>query len=103
MQVRVRPPPVPVIVIVWNPVGVPELVTIVSVELKLGVPEDELKEADRSPEADRLTVLLNPAIEETETVAVVKPPRTTEPEVGLTPMEKSGVGGGGTTAVTVRV
>jgi hypothetical protein len=81
---------------------VSSLVEIVRVELKLGVPEDGLKLAvapDGRPEADKLTVSLNPAIADTETVAVVDSPCTTDPEAGLMPMEKSGIG----TAVTVRV
>jgi hypothetical protein len=50
---------------------------MVSVEVKLGVPEDGLKLAvapDGRPEADRLTVSLNPAMEVMETVALVDPP-----------------------------
>jgi hypothetical protein len=39
---------------------------------------------DGSPDAVRLTGLLNPAIEETVTVAVAEPPGATEPELGLT-------------------
>ena len=75
-----------------------------SVEMKLGVPDVGLKLAvapDGRPEADRLTVLLNPSIDETETVVVLDPPCTTEPEVGLTLMVKSGTPGT-TTVVTVK-
>lgn len=42
MQVRVAPPPVPVMVIVYVPAGV-EDVEIAIVDEKLGVPEDGLK------------------------------------------------------------
>ena len=66
------------------------------VELKLGVPEDGLKLAvapDGRPVAVRLTVLVNPAIDEMETVAVVDPPWATDPEAGLTVMVKSATGG----------
>jgi hypothetical protein len=100
--VCVNPPPVPVIVIAYVPAGVVESVEIVSVELKLGVHEDGLKVGaapDGRPEADRLTVSVKPPIEVMETVAPADPPCTTEPEIGLTLMVKSGTGGA---AVTVR-
>jgi hypothetical protein len=50
-------------VIVYVPAGVVEAVEIVSVEVKLGVPEAGLKLAvapDGRPEADRLTVSVKP-------------------------------------------
>ena len=76
-----------------------------SAEVKLGVPDNGLKATDAPegrPEADKLTALLKPSIEETETVAVFDPPCTADPEVGLTLMLKSGTGGT-TASVTVRV
>jgi hypothetical protein len=83
------------------PAGVVEAVEIVSVEVKLGVPEDGLKLAvapDGRPEADKLTVLLKFSTEASETVAVTDAPWTADPELGLTLMVKSG-----TTVVTVKV
>jgi hypothetical protein len=71
------------------------MVEIVRVELKLGVPEDGLKLAvapKGRPEADKLTALLKPSTEVSETVALVDPPCATDPEVGLTLMMKSGTG-----------
>jgi len=94
--VWVFPPPVPVMVIEYVPAGVVEAVEIVSVELKLGVPLSGEKLAvasDGRLEADKLTVPLKPPTEPMETVALVDPPCTTEPEVGLTLMVKSGAGG----------
>ena len=70
--------------------------------MKLGVPDNGLKLAvapEGRPEADRLTVLLKPSIEETETVAVADSPCTADPEDGLTLTEKSGT----PTAATVKV
>ena len=52
------------------------------------------------PEADRLTVALNPPLPVSETVVPTDWPCVTEPDVGSTDMLKSGVGG---RAVTVRV
>jgi hypothetical protein len=72
------------------------------VELKLGTPEDGANVAvapDGRPEADRLEVSANPAIEVMETVAVTNSPCTTFPEIGLTLIVKSGT----TAAVTVKV
>jgi hypothetical protein len=71
------------------------MVEIVRVELKLGVPEDGLKLAvapKGRPEADKLTALLKPSTEVSETVVLVDPPCTTDPDVGLTPIVKSGTG-----------
>jgi hypothetical protein len=87
---------------VYVPTGVVEAVVILIVEVKLGVPDAGEKVAlapDGRPEVDRLTVFVNPAIEVTETVAVVEPPCMTDAEAGLTDTLKSGVGG---TAGTVR-
>ena len=98
----VNPPPVPVIVIVYVPAGVVDAVEIVSVEVKLGVPEAGAKVAaapEGRPEADKLTVSLKPSTEVSETVAATDPPWTADPELGLTLMVKSGTGG---TAVTVK-
>ena len=64
-------------VIEYVPAGVVEAVDIVSVELKLGVPEDGLKLAGAPvgrPDADRLTVSLKPSTEVSETVAVTDSP-----------------------------
>jgi len=68
-------------------------VEIVSVEEKFGVPEDGEKLAyapDGRPEADRLTVPVNPTMDETETVAFADSPCTTSPFAGLTETLKSG-------------
>lgn len=88
---------VPVMVIVYIPDGVLEEVEIVSVELKLSVPEDGLKLAVAlrgRPEADRRTVLLKPKREVTVTIALVDPPAVISADVGFTLMAKS---------ITVRV
>ena len=66
---------------------------IVSVVSKLGVPDDRLKPAvvpEGGPEADRLTVLVNPAMDETETVTLVDSPCLTDTDTGLIPTLKSG-------------
>jgi hypothetical protein len=79
------------------PAGVVAEVETVSVEVKLGVPDDGEKLAvapDGKPEAVRPTVEANPPLGEIETVAVVDSPCTTDPEVGLTLMLKSWTGGG---------
>jgi len=57
--VRVTPPPVPVTVIVYEPVGVDDDVLTVNVLVNVGLPEDGLKEAEApegSPDAERLTL-----------------------------------------------
>jgi hypothetical protein len=83
------------------------MVEIVSVDVKLGVPDDGEKLAvapNGRPDADKLTALLNPATDPRDTVVVVDPPCKTDPEVGLTPMVKSGaVGGAAADRLTVRV
>ena len=61
----------------YVPAGVVEEVEIVSVEVKLGVPDEGLKLAvapDGRPEADRLTISLKPPTESSETVDVTDPP-----------------------------
>ena len=87
-------PAVPVMVIVYVPAGVVEAVEIVSADVKLGVPDGGVKVAVAPvgrPEAVRLTVLLKPPTEASETVAAaVDPPWTADPESGLTLMVKSG-------------
>ena len=73
----VFPPPVPVIVIVYAPVGVVNAVEIVSVEVKLGAPDDGAKVAvapDGRPDVVRLTVLLKPPTEVSETVVLEDTP-----------------------------
>jgi hypothetical protein len=82
-------------VIAYVPAGVVDAVEIVRTEVKVGVPEGGVKVAvapDGRPEADKLTVLLKPSIEVSETVALVDPPCTTDPDVGLTSIVKSGTG-----------
>jgi len=57
--VRVSPPPVPVTVIVYGPVGVEEEVVIVHVLVNVGFQEAGLKDAEApegSPDAERLTL-----------------------------------------------
>ena len=79
-------------VIVYEPAGVVEAVEIVSVEVKLGVPDDGVKLAvppDGRPDDVRLTVLLKPLTEVSETVVLTDPPWFTDPDVGLTLMVKS--------------
>ena len=91
----VFPPPVPVRVMVYVPMGVVAAVEIVRVEVNDGVPEDGLKVAVTPvgrPDADRVTTSLKPSIDEMETVAVVDSPCVMESEVGLTEMLKSGTG-----------
>ena len=81
-------------------------VEIVRVELKLGVPEDGLRLAiapDGRPRVERLTVEVNPPVGERETIAVTGPPCTTDPELGLTLMLKSGDGGDGGGVVITQV
>jgi hypothetical protein len=83
---------VPVIVILYAPVGVEEDTEIVIVDVNVGVPEDGLKVTDAPdgrPEADRLTMPLKPLMDETETVAVTDPPRFTDLDAGLTLIVKS--------------
>lgn len=90
------PPPDPVMVIVYVPVGVDVLVDMVIVddaveELGLTVTELGLKLADApdgSPDAEKLIVLeFTPPPYDTVTVAETLPPCTTLPLVGLTEME----------------
>ena len=62
---RVSPPPVPVIVIVYVPGGVDGDVEIMSVEVKVGVAEDGPNETvtpEGWPDADKLTELLRPLL-----------------------------------------
>jgi len=61
--VCVIPPPVPVTVIGYEPVGVDDEVEMVKVEEKVGLPDCGLKEAEAPegrPEAERLTVCVEP-------------------------------------------
>ena len=77
IQSWVFPPPVPVMVIEYVPTGVVEAVEIVSVEVKVGVPDDGVNVAvapDGRPDADKLTVSLKPFTEVSETVAVTDSP-----------------------------
>jgi len=56
--VRVDPPPEPVTVIVYEPVGVDDDVLTVNVLVNVGLPEDGLNDAEApegSPDAERLT------------------------------------------------
>ena len=101
MVVWVAEVPVPVMVIVKVPVGVVDAVLIVSVEELPAVTEVGLKVAvapEGSPDALSDTVCAEPEVTAVETVVVAELPWTTEPEVGLTEMEKSLVG----TGLTVR-
>ena len=95
--VFVSPPPDPVMVILYVPVGVEELVVMVIVDvavLELGllgliVTLGGLNDADApegKPEAERLTVTdeLYPPVRLTVTVAEALPPCWTEPLDGLT-------------------
>ena len=80
-------------VIVYDPAGVVNEVEIVSAEVKLGAPDDEAKVAiapDGRPDVVRLTVLLKPLTEVSETVVLADTPWFTDPDVGLTLMVKSG-------------
>ena len=64
-------------VIVYAPAGVVNAVEIVSVEVKLGAPDDGVKVAvapDGRPDVVRLTVLLKPLTEASETVVLADPP-----------------------------
>ena len=91
------PPPDPVIVMLYVPVGVEELVVIVIVlvavgELGLTVTELGLKLAEAPlgrPEAERLMVLeFTPLTYVTVTVAETLPPCGVEPLLGETDIEK---------------
>ena len=93
--------PVPVMVIVEVPVGVVDAVLIVSVDDPPAVTDVGLNVAvapDGSPDALSDTVCAEPEVTAVETVVVTELPWTTEPDVGLTEMEKS-FGG---TGLTVR-
>ena len=70
----VLPPPVPVTVKVYVPLGVPAVVDMVSVDVNDGLPEDGLKLAeapDGKPETPKETDLDVPLTNETETLYVV--------------------------------
>jgi len=92
--VFVSPPPDPVMVILYVPVGVEELVVMVIVDVALGllglmVTLGGLNDADAPegrPEAEKLTVMdeLYPPVRLTVTVVVVPSPCLTEPLEGET-------------------
>jgi hypothetical protein len=87
-------PEVPVIVIVEVPVGVDDVVASVNVELLPADTEAGLNVAvvpAGRPEADSVTVPVNPPMAVVDTVVVVEAPTVTEPEDGESEMEKSGV------------
>ena len=72
--VRVNPPPEPVTLIVYKPVGVEEEVVMVSWLVNVGFPEAGLKEGDTpegNPDAERPTLSVDP--ETIVTVIVFEP------------------------------
>jgi hypothetical protein len=73
-------------------VGVELEVDIATVLVNVGFPEDGLKVTDvplGRPEAERLTVWVEPLTSVTVTVAVTLPPCWVDPLLGLTEIEKS--------------
>ena len=99
MAVLTRLPPIPVITIVYAPVGVVAEVDIVIVSLHVGLQLPPLKATilptGISPEADNDTGCLVPLNKLILTVVVVLLPGVTLPLVGVTEREKSkGVGAG---------
>jgi len=101
--VFVTPPPVPLMVIEYVPVGVVAAVEIVNVEDAVGLMDDGLKEQDApdgSPaEHDSDTDCVEPLVKVAVAVVAALEPCTTEPLEGLTDTEKSKVVG----ALTVRL
>jgi hypothetical protein len=94
VQECTTPPPVPVIVTTDDPVGVVGAVTMVSVDVKLGLPDEGSKlevAPDGRPEADRLTMLSKPLMGDKETVTVIDSPCFFDPDIGLALIVKSGV------------
>lgn len=86
----------PVTVIVYDPVGVLEVVEIESVLVKVGFPLVGLTDAvnpaaDGEIEVERLTDCVAPLTSETVTVELVPLPCVTLPLEGLRPTEKSNV------------
>lgn len=89
---RVSPPPVPVTVTVYDPVGVLAVVNIVNVLVNVGLPLVGLTLAvgpAGETDVERLTDCVVPLKSETVTVAVVLAPCATVPLLGLILTEKS--------------
>ena len=98
MAVFVNPPPVPVRVIVWFPVGVDAAAEIVKAAVNVGFPEETLKTADapdERPEADNVTICGVPLSRVTFTVVWTLSPCCVDPLSGLTEIVKSKAPGRG--------
>jgi len=100
VAVLVKPPPAPVTVIVYVPVGVELSVDIVSVLVNVGLFEDGLKDAETPegrPDAERLTCWGDPETKSTVTVAATLPVCCAVPldgEIEIAKSNGSGVGAG---------
>jgi len=75
-----RSPRVPVTVIVYEPAGVDDEVLMVHVLVKVELPEEGLKEAeapDGRPDAESVTVWVDPLVKVTVIVLELEPPCVT--------------------------
>jgi len=98
LAVFVNPPPVPVRVIVWFPVGVDAAAEIVKAAVNVGFPEATSKTADAPDgrsEADKVTTCGVPLSRVTFTVVWTLPPCCVDPLSGLTEIVKSKAPGRG--------
>lgn len=101
--VWVLPPPVAVMVMVLVPSGVVSVVETVSVDVRVGAPEDGSKSAvasDGRPEADKLTDSAKPPEPVMETVTLADCPAVTDAEAGVKLRAKSG-GTAGSTPIII--